>query len=1137
METKTLDHPQTLSDAQQELLTLLLAEEGFAVSPTQAIKPRTTDAEPPLSFAQQRLWILEQLEPELSAYVVPLAVRFSGALNTDALRASLDEIVRRHEILRTTFVNRQGRAVQLIAPAVSRPLPLVDVSHHPADEREGRVRELLRAEAMQPFDLSGESLLRSTLLRLDVDEHVLLLTMHHAIFDGSSMPILISELAAIYAAFAEGKPSPLPPLPIQYADFAVWEQDATQRERLQEHLAYWKEQLANLPALELPTDRPRPFAQSFRGATASVKLSAKLTTQLKALSQKQNATLFMTLLAAFDALLYRWTGQTDIPVGIPVANRHRAEIQNLIGFFVNTLVLRTDLSANPDFRQLLKQVRERALAAYPHQELPFEKLVEELQPERHLSHTPLFQVMFQLLDAPLPPAELAGMKLRLFEVETSTAKFDFTLTAVDEADGLSVVLEYSTDLFDADTARRMLEHFRILLEGVAANPDMPVASLPLVTATERERLLLQWNETKADYPRLCLQQLFESQVERNPQAIALVCDEEQVTYENLNRRANQVAHHLRGLGVEADARVGICVERSCEMVVGILGILKAGGAYLPLDPNYPSERLSFMLEDAGVSVVVAQEKFIAALPDSEATVVCLDTGWPFIAVESEENLPVETTLDHLSYINYTSGSTGQPKGVEVCHRSVLRLLHGVDYVQLDGAQTLLHLSPISFDASTFELWGALLHGGRCVLFPNQIPAAADLSNIIRKNGVDTMWLTASLFNSVINESPQALAGVKQLLIGGEALSVPHVRQAYQALPDIQIINGYGPTENTTFTCCYQIPREIDGRLTSIPLGHPISNTQVYLLDQRLQLVPTGVAGELYTGGDGLARGYLHQPELTAERFIPHPFSTEPGARLYRTGDVARYRADGAIEFLGRADEQVKIRGFRIEPGEIEAVLAEHDEVRQAVVLARAERGGSEKRLVAYVVMEGDGEGASTELRSYLRERLPVYMVPSAYVVLTEMPLTPNGKVDRKALLAFESRQPASDDSYVAPRNTVEETMANIWADVLEVERVGIHDNFFDLGGHSLLATQIMSRLRDALQVELQLRSLFESPTIAELAQAIEQSRREQHDTSIQRINAIDQRNADQLLGQLDELPDEEVAALLNNAFGSSQEDF
>ena len=1048
--------------------------------------PAVRNEKLPLSFAQQRLWLLNQLEPANPVYNRPLAFRLTGKLQPEVIERCLNEIVRRHEVLRTNFQDNGDEAVQVISPSLTVDLPLIDLSHLPDREREAEALRQASRESQQTFDLTRGALLRTRLYRLGEQDHLLLLVTHHIVFDGWSDSLLLGEIAALYPAIISGSPTPLTDLPIQYIDYANWQRQQNDKATLDADLSYWKRQLNNSPPLlNLPTDRPRPAVRSCRGARKVFTLPAVLSKSLKELSSREQVTLFMTLTAAFNSLLYRYTGQEDILLGVPTAGRNRVETEPLLGVFINTIVVRTDLSGAPSFRDLLRRVRGVALSAYTHQDLPFEKLIDVLQPDRDLSRNPLFDVMFQLRNTPHHELALQGLRVDCIDLDIGVAKFDLSLEVIDETERLVCRCEYSTDLFDSATITRMAEHFQTLLEGIVEDPGQNITTLPLLTPPERHQLLIEWNDTEADYPAdKSIHQLVEEQAERTPDAVAVVYANQGLTYRDLNAKANQLAHYLKKLGVGPDVLVGICVERSLEMIVGLLGILKAGGAYVPLDPSYPKERLDFMLEDTDVAVLLTQEHLLKLFADQNRQVICLDRELNDVANASPENPARSVTPDNLAYVIYTSGSTGKPKGVTIPHRGILRLLYGVDYVQLDDHQTFLQLAPLSFDASTFEIWGPLLHGAKCVLYPGSVPTPTELAEFLHQHGITTLWLTAALYNAVIEEAPQALLGIKQLLIGGEALSVTHVLRGLALLPNTQIINGYGPTEGTTFTCCYPIARDLtDQPATSIPIGRPIGNTQVYILDQQRNPVPVGVTGELYIGGDGLARGYLNRPELTAEKFIANPFSTEVHARLYKTGDLARYLADGNIEFLGRIDDQVKIRGFRIELGEIGSVLAQHPAVREVVVLAREDSSG-DKRLIAYVVANQQPSPATNQLRNYLKEKLPDYMVPSAFVFLDKLPLTSTGKVDRKALPAPDQSRPELEESHVIPRTPVEEVVASIWSEVLNLETVGIHDNFFDLGGHSLKATRVNSRLCTIFKIDLALRLLFENPTVESLARAV-----------------------------------------------------
>jgi amino acid adenylation domain-containing protein len=1021
---------------------------------------------------------------------------FIGCLDVDALERSLGEIVRRHEIFRTTFREIDGDPIQDMHLPFSVSLPVLNLQEMPDHEREAVLQKRITEETQKPFDLNTLPLVRWTLVQLKVDEFVLIHVEHHLVHDGWSFNVFRRELLDIYKAFSAGEASPLPEPTLQFADFALWQRRWMAGEPAKRQLAYWQRQLRGSPfALALATDHARPPVPSFRGAAPRYAIPRALGDSLRALSRERGATLFMTMFAAFVAFLFRYTQQEDILVGTAVGNRRWKESEGLLGMVVNNAVLRTNLSENPKFTDLLDQVKGVALEAYANEDIPFDQVVRALNLKRDDSRNPLFQIMFSFHDAPLIEPSLPKVNFKCVEViSNQSAKFDLNVIVIPRSEQsfagrarenvMTLVWEYSSDLFEPDTIERMVGHYQRLLEGIVAKPELHISELPLLSEPERHQFLVEWNESDREYPKdKCIQELFESQVERTPDAIAVVFEEQQLTYRELNNRANQLAHYLHKLGVRPEVPVGICMERSIPMIIGLLGILKAGGAYLPLDPNYPEARLGFMLEDTQASLVVSDLASRDSLPPDSPHVVCLDRDWEKIAREPQVNPGNPSIADALAYVIYTSGSTGIPKGVEVPHRGVVRLLFGIDYVRLDGMQTFLHLAPISFDAAAFEVWGSLLHGGKCVLFPRKVPSAEELGAVLKKHRVDTLWLTAALFNTVIHEAPQALSEVKQLLIGGEALSVRHVKKGLAELPNTKIINGYGPTESTTFTCCYPIPCPLEDNLSSIPIGKPIGNTQVYILDPHLNPVPTGVVGELHIGGAGLARGYRNRPELTAEKFIAHPFSEQSGARLYKTGDLARYLADGNIEFLGRIDNQVKIRGHRIELGEIETVLAQHAAIQQAVLLAR-EDAPYDTRLVAYVVATAGSNPSANDLRGFLQHKLPDYMVPAAFVFLDSLPLTPNGKVDRKALPAPDHSRPELDDAFVAPRNPVEAILANIWAEVLKLEKVGIRDNFFNLGGHSLLATQVISRMRNAFSIEVPLRQVFDAPTIAEMATII-----------------------------------------------------
>ncbi|HEU4884734.1 MAG TPA: amino acid adenylation domain-containing protein, partial [Longimicrobium sp.] len=1026
----------------------------------------------PLSFAQERLWFLDRLDPESATYNIPAALRLAGALDQVALERSLGEIVRRHEALRTVFAEVDGSPVQVIAPYRGFALPVEDLSGLSEVDREEAVGRRAGEEASHPFDLSAGPLFRASLLRLGEEDHVLLLSMHHVVSDGWSMGVLFRELSALYEAYREGRESPLPELPVQYADYAVWQREQLAGEVLDRQLSYWKERLAGAPELlELPTDYPRPAVQTYRGASVPVELSPELLERLQRLGRGEGATLYMTLLGAFQVLLSKYSRSEDVVVGSPIAGRTRGEVEELIGFFVNTLVLRTDLSGDPRFREVLGRVRAVTLGAYEHQEVPFEKLVAELQPERSLSHSPLFQVMFTLQDAGGPGGGLAGLKVGGVGEAMEVAKFDLSLALAATPRGLRGALNYSTDLFDRGTIERMLGHLERVLEQVAADADVRLSRLELLGEAERALVVEEWNRTAAEYPAdRCVHELFEAQAARTPEAVAVSGDDGSLTYRALNERANRLAHHLRALGIRPGARVAILVPRSIELVVAELGILKAGAAYVPIDPSFPAERIAFMVADSGARLVLGRAG--DALPEL-AGVERVDVDVLPEGASHDPRVPLHSGAP--AYVMYTSGSTGEPKGVVVPHRAVGRLVINNGYADFGADDRVAFAANPAFDASTMEVWAPLLNGGRIVVIPQDVLLEPRrFADALNRHGVDVLWMTVGLFNQYAEELKDELPRLRYLIVGGDALDPRTIARVLRSNPPRHLLNGYGPTETTTFAITHEIVDVAEGA-RAIPLGRPISNTQVYILDGAGQPVPIGVAGEMYIGGAGVALGYLNRPELTAGRFVKNPFA---GGRMYRTGDLGRWLPDGTIEFLGRNDFQVKVRGYRIELGEIEARLAEHPAVREAVVLAREDVPG-DRRLVAYYV---GAEGVEAELRAHLGERLPEYMVPAAFVALDALPLTANGKLDRRALPAPEGDAYARG-SYEAPLGEIETALAEIWTEVLGVDRVGRRDHFFELGGHSLLAIKLIGRMRQA-GLYMDVRALFTTPVLAELALAV-----------------------------------------------------
>ncbi|MDF5712485.1 MAG: non-ribosomal peptide synthase/polyketide synthase [Rhizonema sp. NSF051] len=1072
---RTLFAAPTIAQLSQNIQQLQQQDLEIVAPP---ILKRVENAEIPLSYAQQRLWFLDKLNPNSASYNIPVGLRLVGTINVVALEQSFREIIHRHEALRTNFVVVDGKPLQIIKPPTNWTVTVVDLQHLPLTAQKTAAQKLLQQQAIEPFDLESEALIRATSMMLSPTEQWLSVCMHHIVSDGWSMSVFVEELTTLYNAYSQGQSSPLLPLPIQYADFALWQRQWLQGEVLNSQLSYWLQQLANAPIfLPLPTDRPRPAVQTFNGAHLEFTLSVELTQKLVKLSHELGVTLFMTLLAAYNTLLYRYTGQTDILVGTPIANRDRTDIEGLIGFFVNTLVMRTNLAENPSFNELLPRMREMALSGYAHQDLPFEMLVEALQPERDMSHTPLFQVMFVLQNTPASQLELTGLSVSELPIETSTTKFDLTLVMENTGTGLVGWWQYNTDLFDSSTIERMMGHFACLLEGIVANPQERISQLPMLTVSEQQQLLVEWNDTQVDYAyNKCIHQLFEEQVQRTPDAVAIVFDNEQLTYHQLNYFTNQLADYLQSLGVSANVLVGLCVERSLLMVIGLLAILKAGGAYVPLDPEYPSERLGFMLEDTQVPVLLTHQHLLSQLPPNLPKLVFLDEIWLEIGQNNQDNVTSKVTASDLANVIYTSGSTGKPKGVMVEHQGLVNLAQA--QIQIFGVNSdsrVLQFASLSFDACIWEVIMALRTGATLYLgTKDSIMPGMPLMERLRDYGITHVTLPPSALAVLPTEE---LPKLQTIIVAGEACS-PELIKLWSA--GRNFFNAYGPTEASVCATVAKCTPE-DNKVT---IGRPIANTQIYILDSQLQPVPIGVSGELHIGGAGVARGYLHQRELTQQKFISNLFNDKPDSQLYKTGDIGRYLPNGNIEYLGRIDNQLKIRGFRIELGEIEAILSQHPGIRENVVVAREDIPG-EKRLVAYFVPQLEQTPTTNELRILLTEKLPQYMLPSAFVKLEFLPLTPNGKVDRKALPVPDSQNTQLAVTFVAPRTPVEKILADIWANALHIEKVGVLDNFFELGGHSLTTIRVMSEINETFQIKLPLRHLFTAPTIAELAYTIE----------------------------------------------------
>ena len=1043
----------------------------------------------PLSYTQERLWFLDQFDPNRATYNVPVFLHLRGPLQVPVLEACLREMACRHETLRTHFATQAGQPVQVVMPIEQVEWPallVVDMEPLPEHEREEAARRLARHDVRTPFALTSGPLWRVQLVRLGAQRHILIFTAHHLVFDGASTRVFMQEMQRLYQAFLSGLPSPLSELAIQYADFATWQRQSLHDEALTGQLAYWKQHLSgSLPVLNLPTDRARPAVQTFDGGRQPIALSPRLTSQLKALSQQEGVTLFMTLMAAFNILLYRYTGQEDMLIGSPYANRTRIETEGILGYFANNLVLRSDLSGQPTFRELLARVRKTVLGADAHQDLPFQMLVEALQPERNLSHNPLFQVMFTfahieagtfipIASQTSQPATRSSVHDReltfIFEeIDNGFAVFDLTLDMMDDGEQLLGAIEYNSDLFDTATVDRLIGHYKCLLERIVDNPAQSITTLSILSQAEEARLLLGWNDTAGEYAEArCFHQLVEAQAQRTPDAIALLYEDQQLTYDEFNRKANQLAHHLKALAIGPEMLVAISMERSLEMMIALFAILKAGAAFLPLDPTYPKERLEFMLEDSEAVLLLTQERVRHHVASSDTPIIAIDTEWATIAQQSDQNPSCDIRPDHLAYMIYTSGSTGKPKGVLIAHRGVCSMVEAeARQFDIGPGSRVLQFASLSFDASVFEIAMTLPVGGTLCLGSKEAMMSGE---ILREQRITVATLPPSLWAALSSPDYPDLQTVFSV---GEACT-PNVVQEWA--PGRRFFNPYGPTETT----CYVTIAECLPDGSTPHIGRPILNAQVYILDQQLQPVPVGVPGELHIGAIGMARGYKGRPALTAEKFIPNPFSDQSGSRLYKTGDLVRYLPSGDIDFLGRIDHQVKVRGFRVELGEIEAILGQHATVQEAIVLVREAHKG-DKRLVAYVMAAEEVTPDANLLRRDLSEKLPDYMVPSRFLFLQAFPRTPNGKVDRKALAAIEPVNAESDNPLVLPQTDVQRQIAEIWKEQLNVPKVGIHENFFDLGGYSLLMVQIHQKLQTHFGQKISIVELFRQPTIHLLA--------------------------------------------------------
>ncbi len=1122
LKKSSIDHAQ-LTPAKRALLEMRLRGNASLRTAAQTIERRPEGSSAPLSFAQQRLWFLHQMAPESAAYNMPAAFRLEGILNLSALEEAFNEVIQRHEILRTSYDEIAGEPVPRVNPVPREMLPIVDLQSLHKAEQDIRVKFLAKAEAERPFNLEVGPLVRIQLLKLTDLDHVLLVTLHHIVCDGWSIGIFVQEMAELYDAFVSNRPSSLSKLPIQYADFAYWQRQQLQGKTLERQLKYWQQQLSNLPILDFPTDYSRSETPAYQGAFLSFTLTQQVTSRLKALSASSGATLFTTLLAAFSILLQRYTGQSDIVTGTVIANRNRTEIENLIGFFVNALPLRLDLSGNPTFQELLVRSKKVVQEAYDHQDLPFDRLVQDLRLPRDTSRNPVFQVSLDLDNTPEASATLKGLRISNLEVDINTTKFDLTVHFNEQDGELNGLVAYNTTLFSNTRMQSLCKHLENLLEAVVNDPGKRLSEFSLLTESELRQLTTDCNQTGADYPDdRCIHELFEVQAKNNPDAVAIVFEDKQLTYAQLNAKANQLAHYLRKMGVKPEVVVGICIERSLEMMIGILGILKAGGVYFPIDPSYPEERKAFLLADGAPAVLLTQMSLRNAIPASEVECVCLDRDWSLVAEQSSENLSAVNIPSNLAYVIYTSGSTGKPKGVGISHQNVVHsTVARLDYYRVPVEGFLL-LPSFAFDSSVAGIFWTLSQGG-CLFLPHRdsLIKPAELVRKIAEKQMTHLLCLPSFYQLLLEQGSQhnQLDSLRTVIVAGEACTAGLIRNHYEILPDVALFNEYGPTEGTVWASVRHL--RLEDAQNSVSIGSPIDHVEIYLLDTSFNLVPPGTKGELYIGGAGLARGYLNHPDQTAARFIPHPFKYE-GNRLYRTGDLARFQADGSLEFLGRVDNQVKIRGFRIELGEIEAWLMRLPEVKEAAVLVREYVPG-DQRLIAFCVpvpihdrKGGEDQISSDEesLRNQLKAVLPDYMVPATFVFLDKLPLTPNGKVDRNALL-LQAIDSSNRNQYEAPHTATEMALVQIWSEILGVDRIGIHDNFFELGGHSLLTIQVISQVNGQFDLDLDVVQIFERPTIAQLAELIDNDEATSLGRNPEQIDLVAEANLDPVIRPID----------------------
>ena len=1038
----------------------------------------------PLSFTQQRLWFMDKLQPGSPLYNIPAVLRLTGTVEVEKLRQAFNTVVARHEALRTTFVSREDVPFQKVNPPTAVEIHPIDLRKLDAESRKEAVDRYVTQEVRRPFNLAEDLMIRATLLQTTPNEHILIVVVHHIAADEWSFEILFREWAAAYSALLHGDDSAVAPAPLPYREFARKQQEWIDSEDYLKQLDYWRQKLSGpLPVVQLPIDGARPSIQTYIGTLAARVVPRETLDQLVTLSRKEDCTLFMLLLAAFKVLVYRYTQQEDLIIGSPIAGRQDVESQGVIGFFVNTLALRTSFAGNPSFQEYLKQVRQVVLEATENQDVPFDKLVEELHPDRSAAHSPIVQVMFSVEQDLFQRDLFQGLKAEWLDVDTGTAKFELILVAKQTPEGLKLTAEYNTDLFDPKRISRMLQHFQILLQSIVKHPEAHVSELDLLTSSERQQLIFDWNRTETTYPNSeCIHQLFELQVSKNPDSPAVCYGDEQLNYRDLNARANQVAHRLQKMKIGPGSLVGVYMERSVDMITGFIAILKAGAAYVPLDRGYPRDRLAFMIEDTRMPVILTHETIAPELPQSSATLLCLDKEWGSIRDEPRQLPANVATPASTAYVIYTSGSTGVPKGVMVPHRAVARLVLQTNYIQITSNDRIAQASNASFDAATFEIWGALLNGAYLLGISKDVAlSGSEFAETLRSENISVLFLTTALFNQLAREAPGVFSTLGTVLFGGEAVDPKWVQAVLECKPPRRLLHVYGPTENTTFSTWHQV-RHVDEDAVSVPIGRPISNSTLYILDKEMNPVPVGVAGEIYLGGDGLAQGYWNSPEITASKFVPNPFSESVDSRLYKTGDLARFDANGNVEFIGRVDHQVKLRGFRIELGEIETLLAKQPGVNEAVVMLREDAPG-DRRLAAYIIPRGDAPSVN-ELRAALRKSLPEHMIPAAFVFMQEFPLTPNEKIDRKALPKPDQTRPDLDRNYIAPRNSVEQQLAGIWESILGIHPIGMADNFFELGGHSLLAVKLFSQIEKSFGQKLPLATLFRAPSIEQIAEIL-----------------------------------------------------